>query len=132
MSKCKDCDENSKRPAPHPGPRCFSHHKEKLKRDEDRARDQKYRKLYGITLDDYNRLYAFQGGKCYVCRWATGKTKYLAVDHDHETGEVRGLLCSRDNRMIGYARDNPEYFERTAEYLRNPPYKRMREQDAGK
>jgi hypothetical protein len=45
----------------------------------------------------------------------------LAVDHDHKTGEVRGILCSSHNRAIGYNHDSPEAFRSLADYLENPP-----------
>jgi hypothetical protein len=131
MSRCKDCEPGSKRPAPHPGPRCATHHREFTKIQEERAFDLRLQRTYGITADVYWQLYEFQGGTCYICRWAKGKTKRLCVDHDHETGEVRGLLCNRCNRMVGFARDSSEYFQRAADYLINPPYKRMKEEHDG-
>lgn len=87
-------------------------------------------RMYGLLDDDYDRLYAAQGGRCAICLRATGKTKRLAVDHDHMRGlhnraAVRGLLCGHDNDMLGQARDDPAYFERAAEYLRNPPAKKV-------
>lgn len=82
-------------------------------------------RAYGLGPGDYNRLYEIQGGVCAICGRATGATKLLAVDHDHSTGAVRGLLCSVDNRLIGHARDSVEFFERAAEYLRNPPASRL-------
>lgn len=51
-------------------------------------------KKYGITEEEYRALYRAQGGACYVCRKATGKARRLGVDHDHVTGEVRGLVCT--------------------------------------
>lgn len=51
-------------------------------------------KKYGITAIEYRALYRAQGGACYVCRRATGKSRRLGVDHDHVTGEVRGLVCT--------------------------------------
>jgi hypothetical protein len=57
---------------------------------------------YGITAADYARLYAAQGGKCYICR-RKAHSKRLAVDHDHETGEVRGLLCADRERGCNFA-----------------------------
>lgn len=51
-------------------------------------------RTYGLSEAGYRALYAAQGGRCYICRKATGKGRMLAVDHDHVTGEVRGLLCS--------------------------------------
>ncbi len=74
-------------------------------------------KTYGLELGDYDRLYQGQGGVCAICRRATGKTKRLAVDHDHDTGLVRGLLCGPCNKLVGYFRNSPEAFLRAAEYL---------------
>jgi len=78
-------------------------------------------KRYGITRADYDALYAAQGGVCYICRRATGKTRRLSVDHDHATGKVRGLLCRPCNNILGHARDDIEFFERAIEFLKNPP-----------
>lgn len=56
-------------------------------------------KPYGIaTVEEgeriYRALYRAQGGRCYICRKATGASRLLAIDHDHVTGEIRGLVCS--------------------------------------
>lgn len=65
------------------------------------ARTTRLRK-YGITEDEYQSLFNKQGGVCAICggvpdtRW-----KMLAVDHDHQTGKVRGLLCMVCNTMLG-------------------------------
>ena len=63
-----------------------------------------------------------QGGLCAICdqpETATrdGKVKWLAVDHDHVTGELRDLLCQRCNVMIGHCADNPEVLRAAAAYL---------------
>jgi hypothetical protein len=72
------------------------------------------KKTYGLTLEDYDRLLEAQGGKC-VC----GSTKKpLHVDHDHETGEVRGLLCGPCNRTIGMALESPERLMALVRYLK--------------
>lgn len=78
---------------------------------------------YSITADEYWAMYRHQGGVCYLCRRARGMgRKRLSVDHCHETGLVRGLCCSHDNRdVLGHARDEIAYFERCIEYLKNPP-----------
>lgn len=81
---------------------------------------------YGITGEQYWALYQFQNGRCWICQRATGKTKRLAVDHDHETGEVRGLLCGRCNHdVLGHLRDDPELIMRAAHYLWSPPARRV-------
>lgn len=80
---------------------------------------------YGITPDEYRVLYYAQGGKCFVCRKASGKARRLGVDHDHLTGEVRALVCTGSlsamtcNRLIAiYARDA---LLRAAAVLSEPP-----------
>lgn len=110
------------RPAPHPGPRCATHSRAFKKDQRARAHDASVQRTYGLPPGGYERLYAAQGGTCAItgCR-ATGKTKRLAVDHDHKTGEVRGLLCGPHNQLIGYNRDNPAAFRSMADYLENPP-----------
>jgi hypothetical protein len=80
---------------------------------------------YGLTEVEYRVLYRAQGGRCYVCRKATGKSRRLGVDHDHLTGEVRGLVCTGSlsantcNRLIAiYNRDQ---LLRAVAMLSDPP-----------
>lgn len=78
-------------------------------------------KTYGITGDDYATLFAAQGGRCAICR-ARPKSKRLAVDHDHKTGAVRGLLCSRCNHdLMGSAWDSLALVVALWHYLNTPP-----------
>lgn len=58
------------------------------------------RNKYGITEAQYSALYDAQGGRCAVCGCIPNER--LAVDHDHETGVVRGLLCRRCNLELGH------------------------------
>lgn len=92
-----------------------------MKRRSDRG--SWLRRNYGIELADFERLMEQQGGVCAICGALppTGYYKQLAVDHCHETGAVRGLLCSDCNRGLGIFRDNPGRLERAAEYLRSSP-----------
>lgn len=77
-----------------------------------------YRKLYKITLEDYGRLFFIQCGACAICG-DEAKDKPLVVDHDHATGEVRGLLCGTCNSAIGLLKDDPEVIVKAALYLYN-------------
>lgn len=78
-------------------------------------------KTYGITADDYATLLAAQGGRCAICR-ARPKSKRLAVDHDHKTGAVRGLLCSRCNHdLMGSAWDSMAMVTALWHYMNTPP-----------
>lgn len=130
--RCKDCAAQgieTKRPAPHPGPRCTTHHREVKARRKEADHDRMVCATYNLKPGDYRRLYEAQGGRCAICRIATGKARKLAVDHDHSCcpgktscGKcVRGLICSNCNRDIGRRRDDPLAFFRAGLYLINPP-----------
>jgi hypothetical protein len=72
------------------------------------------KRKYGMTLADFSHLLADQEYKCAICF----REVNLVVDHNHLTGEVRGLLCGRCNRALGMLEDNPVLAENLAEYLR--------------
>lgn len=78
------------------------------------------RHRYGISLDEYQERLASQDGCCAICRLpAREMSKQLAVDHCHETGAIRGLLCSSCNFGLGAFKDNPEHLQRAALYLKS-------------
>lgn len=125
MKPCKDCVAEgiaTPRPPIYPGPRCYTHH-QRIAKQRRIANHGRHVQKYGITAEQYDALYEAQGGVCAICRRANGKTKRLAVDHDHETGEVRGLLCGPDNLMIGRLR--VAGMVRALEYVHNPPARRV-------
>jgi len=74
------------------------------------------KKLYGITLAEYEAQKEFQGRRCAICKNPPQKIR-LAVDHDHKTGKLRGLLCSNCNTGMGLLKDDAELLERALEYL---------------
>jgi hypothetical protein len=81
-------------------------------------------KEYGLTEAEYDALLATQGGKCAICgadnsgvKNKNGEYRQMCVDHDHVTGEVRGLLCNRCNLILGHAKDRPDIFPMFVEYL---------------
>lgn len=119
--KCKDCPDGSRRPAPHPGPRCATHHRERKKAAREAAHARRIESTYGITKEQYGALYEAQGGVCYICQRATGRTRKLSVDHDHKTGWVRGLLCRVCNNVLGHLRDDQYTALRLFKYLQYPP-----------
>lgn len=76
---------------------------------------------YGITEADYDRMLAEQGGRCAICaatECGGGRARFC-IDHDHETGAVRGLLCNRCNAAIGRMEDSADLLARAADYLRS-------------
>jgi len=91
--------------------------------NRDRARDLAFQAKYGISLAEYQRLAEEQNHKCFICGdpetiERNGKPRMLAVDHCHDTGKVRGLLCGRCNPMIGYADHNVDILTRAIDYLK--------------
>lgn len=83
-------------------------------------REERLRYLYGIGVDDYDRMLANQGGRCAICRGSDPHTpggKTFVVDHDHFTRAVRGLLCATCNRALGLMRDDVGIVERAFRYL---------------
>lgn len=73
---------------------------------------------FGLTEDDYQILLAKQGGKCKICRQPEKtRGRRLAVDHDHGTGRVRGLLCGNCNNALGRMADDPARLRAAADYL---------------
>lgn len=115
---CKDCVDIAKpRPAPYPGPRCATHYRAFRKAQKKHNHEKRVVAVYGLEVGDYERMYQEQGGTCAICQRATGARKRLAVDHDHDTGLVRGLLCGPCNQMVGYFRNSVDAFYRAAAYL---------------
>lgn len=76
---------------------------------------------YGIGIADYEAMLERQGGRCAICRADEPGHGHVvfAVDHDHETGGNRGLLCRNCNTAIGLLRDDPEVIRGAATYIEN-------------
>ena len=109
------------------GGRCATHWRTEKARRKKAAHENRAKKVYGLGDGDYDRLYELQGGKCYLCRRATGARKRLAIDHDHDTGLVYGLLCGPCNKdVMGHSRRDAAYFVRCIQYLVNPPARQLR------
>lgn len=80
-------------------------------------RSRHLKSKYNISIEEYERLLHKQGGSCAICD-TTLFGKKLAVDHDHETGAIRGLLCGNCNRGLGMFKDNPLYLKQAIKYLK--------------
>ena len=81
-------------------------------------RESDLQKKYGMSIDDYNLMLTEQDGCCAICGRHTlelGKT--LCVDHNHVTGEVRGLLCGNCNKGIGFLMEDASILSSAIEYL---------------
>lgn len=95
--------------------------------DPHKHRERMRRHVYGLAEGEYERMLADQGGRCAICGGEetstdrrSGKIRGLFVDHCHETGEVRGLLCQRCNFGIGQFRDDAALLRQAIVYLNSP------------
>ena len=112
-SQCKPCEKTyeetrTKRDWP----------AERAAKTQDYRRCAHYRHRYGITLEEYDNMLAVQGGRCAICssEYAGPKGRFH-VDHDHETQEIRGLLCHGCNTALGHMRDSTAILESAIQYL---------------
>lgn len=79
------------------------------------------KKKYGMTLEQYDDILRFQGGKCAICLSDSSQSKLsknMFVDHCHKTNTVRGLLCKKCNIALGEMKDDIEILERAIIYLK--------------
>lgn len=113
-SQCKECKNKKEKKyrQENPDKRKITYRKVDLKRK------------YGMTIEDKKIMLKKQDYKCAVCGEELflfgdfkDRNKVAHVDHNHETGKVRGLLCNDCNRGIGLLKDNPEYLLKAASYL---------------
>lgn len=105
----------------------YNNHKDKTLKEQkkkynsltyEQRRERGLRLNYNITIDDYNMMFESQKGCCAICgRHQSEEKKALHVDHDHETGKIRGLLCQKCNHGIGLFNDNPELLRKAAQFL---------------
>lgn len=96
-------------------------------RDSIKTNGRKYhlKKTYGITDEQYWAMFESQGRRCAICQVQPTK-KRLAVDHNHKTGEVRGLLCSRCNgNLLPILEHHPERAAAAFLYLADPPARKV-------
>jgi hypothetical protein len=123
---CKDCGSTT-RPLPFPGPRCTTCARAWKRAQKLSSHERRVMAQYSLPPGGYAALKAAQGGSCAICQRATGKTKALAVDHEHSCcpGKtscgrcVRGILCGPCNQLIG--RLPKGSLQRAIAYLEDPP-----------
>jgi len=76
-------------------------------------------KEHGLTLEQYQEMYDEQNGCCAICSIHQNELKQaLCVDHNHQTNKIRGLLCGKCNRGIGYLNDNIDLLQAAINYLK--------------
>jgi len=112
-SACKDCTKKRNRDA------------YKIKDRGSQTRSGHLQRAYGLSEEEYNRLYMMQSGVCAICgkpetsvNKKTGQVYNLSVDHNHQTGAVRGLLCYSCNLSLGHFKDDISKLLAAIEYLK--------------
>lgn len=96
--------------------KCFNKNRRERGRKETYEQRRRYRikKNYDLSIEEYEELYESQSGACAIC---CKELEVLYIDHDHITGDVRGLLCTNCNLGIGNLQDDPTLLRRAAIYL---------------
>lgn len=86
--------------------------------NKDKYHSTHLKRTYGITLDEYNQIFADQAGCCKICGvHQVELKKKLSVDHSHKTKQIRGLLCAKCNLTLGNMNDDPVLLVKAAQYL---------------
>lgn len=93
-------------------------------KNPDIVRNNDLKKKYGISLEQFEQLLLKQNSVCAICKepetkleWRSKRPLPLSVDHCHETGKIRGLLCADCNRALGMFRDSPEVLLSAIKYV---------------
>ena len=103
---------------------CVREHQRRFRNAQpDYNHSRNLQRRYGLSVDEYQTLLANQNFACPICEVEISNTieykgkRPVAVDHNHETGDVRGILCSMCNLMLGHARENTSILYRAIVYL---------------
>ena len=92
--------------------------RERTKRARRSKHNTHLKTAYGITIQDYDNILASQGGKCAICKGGTSK-RHFAVDHNHRSGQIRGLLCARCNTGLARFMDEISLLRRAVRYMKS-------------
>jgi hypothetical protein len=87
--------------------------------NKDKIFESNLRNAHHMTLEEYNQMFEDQKGCCAICGKHQSELKHtLHVDHNHETGLIRALLCKKCNSLIGYADEDINILKNAIEYLK--------------
>lgn len=106
-SECKECQKND----------CRRRRAKAPERAAEIVRKSHLKHTYGLTLEDYDHMFAEQLGRCPICSRPLAGKKLPPVDHNHKTGKVRAILCLKCNVMLGAANDEISTLTNAIRYL---------------
>lgn len=115
---CRDCDKKAKQ-----GTTYSDRNKAYAARNPDKikliGRASHLRNKYNLTIEEFDELRIAQNHRCFICGTHETEThrEVLCVDHDHDTGSIRKLLCSKCNQGLGLFNDSSSLLKKAAEYL---------------
>ena len=121
-SDCKKCVSEYSRSYREKNKEIIKKKKKKYHIEKPYIKRRSYLKTeYGLSMEDYDKMFKLQKGKCKICKVSHPKNishKHLYVDHCHKTGKIRGLLCRGCNFAIGEMEDNILFFKNAINYLK--------------
>jgi dCMP deaminase len=119
--RCKECQRDKRKTnfVQKYGKTYYEKHQKDNIEHRQQQREWTLKNVYGISMDDYNKLLKIQGNLCAICKGPQQRDQNFCVDHCHKTGKIRGLLCHKCNKALGLLNDN---YQQTVKYLmRNNP-----------
>jgi len=101
---------------------CANERRRQRRLSFDYLKNERLRDTFGITIDEYKQMLLEQRGVCAICKQPEtstykGRLRHLAVDHNHETGRIRGLLCNDCNIALGWFKDDVKVLRKAITYL---------------
>lgn len=116
---CNQCGKAPKYPRSGYCRECRKEHDKRYYEERKESIRSKLReRVYGLSEEDYQALIKKQDGRCVICRSQDpGRSKYWNVDHCHDSGKVRGLLCTTCNTGLGHFKDDAELLKAAVKYL---------------
>jgi hypothetical protein len=118
-SDCKVCcNLNTKKYLNANSDKIKKQRREAYRKDKTKAIESNLKRYYKLTLEEYEELFKAQNGQCKICETHQDEVdRRFDVDHNHETGRIRGLLCIKCNRGIGLLQDSIQILQTALNYL---------------
>jgi len=124
--RCRECVAALRRDYRKTHPEDVEHTREWQRRNRERVRtqqrDRNLRFFHGINSEDFDLVLGAQNGSCAICGATDPNGRGWHIDHDHRTGELRGILCSNCNVALGHFKDNTDAMRNAVAYLEAEPW----------